>query len=158
VPAWITQSEDRLHRLGQQDNVTVQHLVVDGSLDARLAETLVWKQEIIERALDKQAPEIAGAEGAASQQSLPMPKAYPQATQDQRDACIEALVTLSTQCDGALKQDGTGFNKLDSRTGKSIAAKSLTRQLTDGEVGLCKKMLPKYHAQLGAELIKRIKG
>jgi len=158
VPAWITQSEDRLHRLSQKDNVTVQHLVVDGSLDARLAETLVWKQEIIERALDKQAPEIAVAAGEASQQNLPMPKAYPVATPEQRNACAEGVSRLAGMCDGAVQQDGTGFNKLDSRTGKSLAFRTMTRELTDGEVYLCKKMLLKYHTQIGKDLINRIKG
>jgi len=32
--------------------VSVYHLVVDGSIDARMAELLVEKQEIIDKALD----------------------------------------------------------------------------------------------------------
>ena len=52
VPANISQAEDRLHRIGQRESVLVQHLVVDGSLDARMAHTLVAKQAIIDRALD----------------------------------------------------------------------------------------------------------
>lgn len=53
VPWHITQAEDRTHRIGQKSNVLVQHLVWDGSLDARMAHMLIEKQEIAERALDK---------------------------------------------------------------------------------------------------------
>jgi SWI/SNF-related matrix-associated actin-dependent regulator 1 of chromatin subfamily A len=41
VPGDVSQAEDRCHRIGQQDSVLIQHLVVDGSLDARMAEVLV---------------------------------------------------------------------------------------------------------------------
>ena len=33
VPAELSQCEDRLHRIGTQDSVSVQHLVLKGSLD-----------------------------------------------------------------------------------------------------------------------------
>jgi SWI/SNF-related matrix-associated actin-dependent regulator of chromatin subfamily A-like protein 1 len=52
TPARLTQCEDRAHRIGQRDNVLVQHLVVDGSIDAMIAEKLVEKQGIIEQAID----------------------------------------------------------------------------------------------------------
>ncbi len=54
TPATITQAEDRLHRIGQEGNVLVQHLVLESSLDAKMAKTLVRKQEIADRALDNQ--------------------------------------------------------------------------------------------------------
>jgi SWI/SNF-related matrix-associated actin-dependent regulator 1 of chromatin subfamily A len=52
VPANIQQAEDRCHRIGQKDTVMVYHLVVDNSIDARLAKLLVEKQEIIKEAID----------------------------------------------------------------------------------------------------------
>lgn len=64
VPGRITQAEDRCHRIGQRDSVLVQHLVLAESLDARIARTIVRKQEVIEQALD---------EGVA-----PAPKASPE--------------------------------------------------------------------------------
>ena len=33
TPSSITQAEDRAHRIGQRNNVLIQHLVYDGSLD-----------------------------------------------------------------------------------------------------------------------------
>lgn len=54
-PGNITQAEDRIHRIGQTaGSVHVQHLVIDGSVDARIAETLLRKQAIADRALDVQ--------------------------------------------------------------------------------------------------------
>jgi SWI/SNF-related matrix-associated actin-dependent regulator 1 of chromatin subfamily A len=48
----MSQAEDRCHRIGQTDSVLVQHLVVDKSLDARIAEALVDKQKVLDKALD----------------------------------------------------------------------------------------------------------
>jgi SWI/SNF-related matrix-associated actin-dependent regulator 1 of chromatin subfamily A len=52
VPALVTQAEDRCHRIGQRDAVLVQHLVLDGSLDAILVRMMLRKQAIADRALD----------------------------------------------------------------------------------------------------------
>jgi SWI/SNF-related matrix-associated actin-dependent regulator 1 of chromatin subfamily A len=54
-PSTITQAEDRLHRRGQEKNVTVIHYVVDGSIDSMMAKYVVEKQDIIDKALDKEA-------------------------------------------------------------------------------------------------------
>lgn len=51
VPAEINQAEDRLHRIGVQDNVLVQHLVMSGSLDAIMARRLLKKQSIMDAVL-----------------------------------------------------------------------------------------------------------
>jgi hypothetical protein len=53
TPGMMSQAEDRCHRIGQRDSVLVQHLVLDQSLDANLATTLVAKQEVIDKALDE---------------------------------------------------------------------------------------------------------
>lgn len=51
VPGNVTQCEDRCHRIGQSDNVLIQHLVAYGSLDARIAKRLIEKQEILDTVL-----------------------------------------------------------------------------------------------------------
>ena len=53
TPANMLQAEDRIHRIGQQGNALIRQLVFDGSLDAKMADTLVRKMEVIERALDR---------------------------------------------------------------------------------------------------------
>ena len=53
VPGNVSQAEDRAHRIGQRDNVLVEHLIVTGTIDARMAKNCISKQEIIDKALDK---------------------------------------------------------------------------------------------------------
>lgn len=52
VPALIEQAEDRAWRHGQLNAVMVQHLVVDGSIEGRMAIALLEKMGIIKEALD----------------------------------------------------------------------------------------------------------
>lgn len=54
TPAILEQAEDRVHRIGQRESVLVQHLVLEGSLDAYMARKLVAKQEILDRTLDRE--------------------------------------------------------------------------------------------------------
>jgi SWI/SNF-related matrix-associated actin-dependent regulator 1 of chromatin subfamily A len=44
----MTQCEDRLHRIGTKDSVHVQHLVLEGSLDAMMVKVLIKKQRILD--------------------------------------------------------------------------------------------------------------
>lgn len=53
VPGIITQAEDRLHRHGQKDAVVVRHIVLAGSLDERIAQVIIEKQEVADKALDR---------------------------------------------------------------------------------------------------------
>ncbi len=52
VPAQLTQAEDRTHRIGQNESVLVQHLVLQDSLDARMVRTLLRKQRVVAATLD----------------------------------------------------------------------------------------------------------
>jgi SNF2 family DNA or RNA helicase len=53
VPGNLSQAEDRCHRIGQKESVLIQHLVLEGSLDEHVVETIIKKQEIIDKTLDK---------------------------------------------------------------------------------------------------------
>jgi SWI/SNF-related matrix-associated actin-dependent regulator 1 of chromatin subfamily A len=52
VPAVVSQAEARVDRIGQREPVLIQHLVVDRSLDARIAKILVQKQDLIDVVMD----------------------------------------------------------------------------------------------------------
>lgn len=66
VPGNISQAEDRCHRIGQLNSVLVQHLVFDGSIDARMAAVIIAKQAVIEQAVDNRtaAVELSAAQAA----------------------------------------------------------------------------------------------
>lgn len=67
---------------------------------------------------------------------------------DERRIIQTALQALSGVCDGAMKQDGAGFNKFDSDFGKSLAIQSMTTPLSDNQIINAAKMLRKYRGQL----------
>jgi len=148
VPANVSQAEARAHRIGQEGNVLVQHLVVDGSLDAKMAQMIIEKQEVMDKALDlpfeRDLPALGGA---------PRPSKYPPATDEQKAAALEGLQILAGVCDGAIERDNVGYNGCDSKIGKSLAAR---RTLTDGQFWLARRILPKYHGQIGEELLKEM--
>ena len=52
TPGEMLQAEDRLHRIGQEKPVLIQHLVMRDSIDAYIAQTLVRKMDEIDRAQD----------------------------------------------------------------------------------------------------------
>lgn len=156
TPAIVTQAEDRCHRIGQKSHVLVQHLVLNGSLDAKIAKMLLSKQEIIDHALDKDTtPELPEF---ISRPREPRTRTYPKATAEQRKAAAEALQSLAGVCDGAREKDGMGFNKFDAKLGLKLAMISTNRALTDGEVWLAKRICPKYRGQVGRELIAKLCG
>lgn len=69
VPGRLDQAEDRIHRLGQEDPVLVQHLVVDQSIDARMAQSVLGKRGVIATALDD--PALAALVATADQAEDP---------------------------------------------------------------------------------------
>ena len=58
VPALIEQAEDRAWRHGQVNAVLVQHLVVDGSIESRMAIALLDKMGVIHSTLDSRSKTI----------------------------------------------------------------------------------------------------
>jgi SWI/SNF-related matrix-associated actin-dependent regulator 1 of chromatin subfamily A len=53
VPGNLNQCEDRLHRIGQLCYVLVIHLVFEDSIDCNMAKSVMRKQVVIDRILDK---------------------------------------------------------------------------------------------------------
>lgn len=166
TPGNVQQAEDRCHRIGQRESVLVQHLVFEGTLDARLVELLDSKQAVITKAVDKRtivAPPDGLEHASWCAKSLvgspcdclpaPRPRDYvapapiPRFITDAEVSRIHtALKMLAGVCDGAQAPDGAGFNKLDSSFGKSLA---MSAKLTDKQALAARKMLRKYRRQIG---------
>jgi hypothetical protein len=154
TPARVSQAEDRCHRIGQTDSVLVQHLVLAGSLDATMAEMIVEKQDVADRALDKGVKPIEVKQQKtviAVQQELP--KALMSAAQI--DAAHTAMKMLAGVCDGARSWDGAGFNKFDTAMGKSLAAQPM---LTERQAAIAARLANKYRGQLSEEIVAAVKG
>jgi len=161
VPGNVTQAEDRCHRIGQHDAVLVQHLVLDGSLDAKMAKTLIGKQAVIDAALDNN-------ERAAIAEEIEAPIDDRPATVDvTREKVAEIAVTLTETQISAIHQglqiladydvdrardlNGMGFNKMDSGIGHSLAERAF---LSPKQAALGLRLVTKYRRQLPAEVLE----
>lgn len=160
VPANLSQAEDRCHRIGQVDSVLVQHLVFQGSLDATMAQRVVEKQEVIDRALDKMPPvqepllpmgEAAGVSENSRREHLA--REAEQLTTQELELVHLGLRMLAGMCDGAVVLDGRGFNRLDTMVGHSLARQE---RLTPRQAALGRRLVLKYHRQL-PELAAQLK-
>lgn len=160
VPGNVTQAEDRCHRIGQHDMVLVEHLVLEGSLDARMAKILVEKQEVIEQALDAEMPAVipqtkeerpateSASRAAIAKEALTI-------TSERSKAILEGLRMLkSMDSDHARIQNGRGFNQADSFIGHRLAEMI---SLTPKQAALGAKLVNKYRRQLPEEITESAK-
>ena len=164
VPGNVSQAEDRLHRIGQRDNVLVQHLVLEDSLDCRMAKVIVSKQTVIDAALDDPTsrhildipilPTREGDEPAtASMTRKGIDDAASRITPEQAQAIHECLRILAgADPDHALERNGVGYNSADGPIGHSLAQRG---SLTPRQAALGMKILAKYHRQLPSALMER---
>jgi SWI/SNF-related matrix-associated actin-dependent regulator 1 of chromatin subfamily A len=176
VPGKLAQAEDRCHRIGQTDSVLVQHIVLDGSLDGRMAELIVEKMEVISAAIDQGEvlPEVAHLAAPIEPEPVARkPRLQDPMTQvqiDELNKMIEpeaallsddvvalihqAMRHLAAMCDGARDLDGCGFNKLDAAFGHGIAARA---SLTQKQARAAAKLVVKYGRQLDLDLVETVK-
>jgi hypothetical protein len=133
--------------------VLVQHLVLEGSLDSKIAETIVEKQNVIDTALDKDI-QIDKSWGT-------MISVIDSATKNTRRDQIEKeaeeitgmeiedihakLKYLASMCDGARELDGVGFSRIDANIGHSLAG---AIELTPKQAVLGRRLVHKYRRQL----------
>jgi SNF2 family DNA or RNA helicase len=165
VPGDMTQAEDRVHRRGQNESVLVQHLVLDGSYDQRASEILVEKQANLDAALDNQErlPDVAivappaDKAGSEATRTVTQAQVAEEAVKISPEAVVAvhaALRALAGICDGAASLDDMGFNRMDTRIGKSLAMQD---QLSRKQAVLGRKIVSKYHRQLPATLMEVIR-
>jgi SWI/SNF-related matrix-associated actin-dependent regulator 1 of chromatin subfamily A len=157
-PAWAVQAEDRAHRIGQTADVTVEYLVLDGTLDAHVIATMVDKMNIADKALD------AGINVAPAPAAPPARPAAPAGeravaicsrsgasetivvTDDRKQAVAEALRFLSGRCDGAHLRDDVGFNGRDAQSEfvQTLVGAAVANALTDKQAAWGVKILRTY--------------
>ena len=154
VPGVMSQAEDRLHRIGQTGSVLVQHLVLDDSLDARMARVIVEKQAVIEQALDSGGESLPIAP-APTTTTTPAPATTPELSHEQIAAIHEGLRILAGVCDGAVERDGCGFNANDAAFGHSLAA---SPSLSQKQAMAARRMIILYQRQLPEGLVATVKG
>ena len=154
VPGVVTQCEDRCHRIGQQDSVLVEHLVLEGSLDARMAQILVQKQEVISKALDDKSVPIVPE--VRKERAAPVPDVVKETEaawiSAERGRAIHAALRVIAGMDGdrARELNGRGFSRIDGAFGHDLAGRDC---LTERQVVAGLKLVNKYRRQIPAELL-----
>lgn len=154
TPSAIKQAEDRLHRIGQDEPVHVQHLVVDESIEAWIAQKNVQKQEVIEQTMSD---DISSQQDGLDEISI-VDEIVAQIEDDTDNAdsvknkkeiheAVKHLASLDP--DRATEENDMGFNKMDSEFGHSLARQD---SLTDKQARSAKDMLKKYHRQIPDDL------
>lgn len=178
VPKNIQQAEARLENPMKKDSSLIQYCVFQGSLDARMAQTLVFKEEKGYDMLDRETaalaelstvpepsnldivlPEKLDATGPETPFELPslsgtasfVSPASPALSKEDCEAIHAAVRNIASRCDGGATKDGEGFSLIDIRVGHSLAA---SERLSEGGARLALKILRKYDAQLRGALEK----
>jgi hypothetical protein len=178
-PGIVSQAEDRTHRIGQADAVLVQHLVLEGSLDAKMVKTIVRKQDVADRVLDKGAAMVVGAEpvlavelgsvldnsdAAACGDALPV-----SGTSDGAGVRVAVSITVGdglrelvhqglkqlSGMDGdfASELNGAGYSKMDCAFGHALADR---KRLSDRQTVAGIKLVRRYKRQLGEGYAERL--
>lgn len=159
TPGNLSQAEDRCHRIGQVESVLVQHLVLEGSLDAEMSQKLIEKQAVIDKALDTPTAEVSFGRTVTEVDIELKPDVIAQQaallSPEQVLAIHTGLRMLAGVCDGARSLDGSGFNRFDTNIGKSLAAQST---LSPKQALYGAKLVVKYGKQLPADLVTIAKG
>ena len=155
TPGVMSQAEDRCHRIGQTESVLVQHMVLEGSIDATMAKAIVDKQEVIDKTMDASTEPLepvwdAPEEGEPATKRTRSEEIAEEAvllTGADIEAVHERLRYLASVCDGAMERDGQGFNGTDTRIGKQLAG---LLSLTPKQAALGARITHKYRGQLEA--------
>ena len=160
TPGAIAQAEDRCHGIGrgiEGEPLLVQHLVLERSLDAKMAKTIVAKQNIADQALDKGAVAVQGVDPiltieAGSILDDSTAAVVPVASEELRQFVHDGLRRLAgSDQDHAQALNGIGFNKMDGAFGHALAERGF---LTDKMVVYAAKLCRKYSGQLGGQSYK----
>lgn len=147
-PGMLSQAESRCNRIGSVNTLLVQHLVMEGSLDSRMAQAIIDKQEVIDRALDIEVDDIPLPD--LDSIKLPIRKEIEvEAVSVSEEEKVELLAKLrilaSLDADHAASQNMMGFNKVDTRIGHQLASQE---RLSNKQAVLARRICMKYRRQL----------
>lgn len=166
VPANLQQAEDRLHRIGQRGSVLIHYVVVDGSIEARVAQKIAAKLDVIERAVDHTAESLSPLDleelnsafsAAYSTREARRLELLPVEDAASRRLVGEALTVIAgLDPDRARQRNGLGFSRWDSRMGHALATKAASGLLTPRQAAYGLILAWRYRRQLPENLKQSI--
>jgi SWI/SNF-related matrix-associated actin-dependent regulator of chromatin subfamily A-like protein 1 len=156
-PGVVAQAAARSHRPGQEEEVTIHILCVEGSPDVLVAGSLISKLKTIRQAVDgapapkpRKSPEYAGKGLSASGVGLKL-------GMDDRRIVHSEMVRIVKDSEGGTVRDGVGFSRMFEQEAKRLA---WTRVPTSSEYGRMMLILMRHPGQhrLPEELVRRVNG
>jgi len=161
TPGELSQAEDRCHRIGQQDNVLVQHIVLEGSIDQRMAQALVEKQNVIDQAMDVMVrktltvPIMPVREKRPSTRKAEIERIAEIISDEQIEAAHDRMKILDAwNKDNASIKNDIGFSAIDTKIGRELANKPF---LSKKQAALCVILAWKYHRQVETGIFEPLK-
>jgi len=150
TPAVNSQAESRLHRNGQLFSVLVQHLVFDGSLDAKMVRRCIEKQEVSNQVIDGKASDPHPLKGGATEPKRDYKLLGANMSDTERRTAHEAIKHLARlDADGARRANGAGFSKVDTVAGHQLAA---IPSPSTAQYAVMRSIAMKYKSQLPPSL------
>jgi len=148
-----TQAIDRIHRIGQDREVKIDWMVFQNSLDAKVLQTCLRKDKVVDAIIDGIAPpdstpSLLPPAGTAPKRDWNLiGKQMGDAERRTAQAAIRHLAALDT--DGAKRANGQGFGITDSRLGHILAA---LLSPTPAQYATMRSIAQKYRGQLPPSL------
>lgn len=158
VPGTMCQAEDRLHRIGQTNAVLVQHLVLDGSLDAIVAKRLVAKLDLIDLALDRETdllrmpvfPELETAEASTKR----LTRKQVELEKERMTGAMKAVIIAGLQHLDRMTEEPS--NPIDAAILKNLLRRA--NVLTRKDAVLGRMIVAKYHAAVPFSVLRAMQG
>ena len=162
IPGDNAQAEDRIRRIGQEDDACLyKRLVTDHPLDKHIMSLLDEKLEQISEGVEAEIDYEPGEDDEDVEfiqedaddweervQEYQEEKRKNAVSAEERDAVTKAMQEMLRRCDGAVTEDGVGFNGHDAGVARQMMPKLPDN---DGAVRYCKQMLQKYRGQIGTQ-------
>ncbi|BDX35528.1 helicase [Thermus phage MN1] len=158
-PGKMLQAEDRVHRIGQDRGVLIYYLVIEDSLEARMANVIASKMEVIRKAVEnggeEEVPLLLEEVAKEPRKAAPTSNGKGIRLTPEEEALVrEALqIVAGYDPDKARARNGVGFSKFDGELGHELAQ---TPHYTPRQALVALRLARKYRGQLPPDLAERV--
>jgi SWI/SNF-related matrix-associated actin-dependent regulator 1 of chromatin subfamily A len=154
-PAFMSQSEKRMHRIGQMFAAIATHTVLKNSIDVNIVRALITKQEIADRCLDDEDRAAAMAEAAASDRITIGAREYQEAANSITDDQARQILFCVQHIASNAKENNAGFNATDAKLGTWLAGHTV---LNKRQALLGLRIAQRYAKQIPSQLLAAAEG
>lgn len=159
-PGKMLQAEDRVHRIGQDRGVLIYYLVVEDSLEARMANVIASKMEVIRKAVEnngeeEEIPLLLEEVAQEPRRAAPTSSGKGIRLTPEEEALVrEALqIVAGYDPDKARARNGVGFSKFDGELGHRLAK---APHYSPRQALVALRLARKYRRQLPPDLAEKV--